>query len=221
MTTSNRLVTLATFPAPATASFIKSLLVAEGVQAFLADEFMMGMYWHLGNSMGWVKVQVAEADVPCANEILEASRETLADLGQEAFIAEATARAAVDESPEAVPLNATAGESDYGVVDPTEDLAVRALGSAVMGMVYAPLAFYGAWLVGRLMNSNSTLSAKAVRNLWLAFGITFMVFVGYTLIIGRAALLAWIGSVGAFSIRTFVRWINRRDDPRHAARPVS
>ncbi len=100
MTTSNRLVTLATFPAPATAGFIKSLLVAEGVQAFLADEIMMGMYWCLANSMGWVKVQVAEADVSRANEILEAYRETLADLGHEAFVAEATACMAVDESQE-------------------------------------------------------------------------------------------------------------------------
>jgi hypothetical protein len=218
---SNRLVTLATFPIPATAGFIKSLLVAEGVQALLADEFMVGMYWHLGNSMGWVKVQVAEADVSRANEILEAYRETLADLGQQAFVAEATACAAVDESPEAAPLMATADELDYGVLDPTEELADRALRSALMGLGCFPLAFYGAWLVGRLMRSNSKLSAKAARDLWLAFVITFMYFVGYSIIIGRGALLAWIGSVGAYSIRTFVRWINRRDDPRHAARPIA
>lgn len=222
MTTSNRLVTLATFPAPATAGFIRNLLVAEGVQAFLADEIMMGMFWHLGNSMGWAKVQVAEADVSRANEILEACRETLADLGYEAFAAEATSSMAVDEVQEpAFSTSLSADELDYGVVDSTDDLASRAFRSAVMGMGCVPLAFYGAWLVGRLMNSNSELSSAAARKLWLAFGITLMVFVAYSAFLGRGALLLWVASVGAFSIRAFIRWLNRRDDPRHASRPVS
>ena len=182
---------------------------------------MMGMFWHLGNSMGWVKVQVAAADVSRANEILEAHRETLTDLGQEVFVAEATACLPMDEAQEVAPLAAIADEPDYGASDPTEDLAARAFRSAVIGTGCFPLAFYGAWLVGRLMNSNSELSAKAARHLWLAFGITFLVFVAYSTVLGRSALLLWISSVGAFSVRAFVRWINRRDDPRHAPRPVA
>lgn len=221
MITSNRLVTLATFPAPATAGFIKSLLVAEGVRAFLADEIMMGMYWHLGNSMGWVKVQVAEADVTRANEILEACRETLADLGFEAFVMEAMTSIPSDESLESVPLTSTADEPDYAFVDPTDELAVKALRSAVMGMAYVPLALYGAWLVVQLMNSRSELSASAARKLWLASGITLAVLTGYSIVLGPYGFLFWVASAGAFSIRAVVRWVNRRGDPRHAARPIS
>src|SRR5437868_15459772 len=109
MLISNRLVTLATFPDPATAGFVKNLLVAEGVQAFLADQFSMGMLWYVGNSIGWVKVQVAETDVSQANEILEAYRETLADLGLEAFVSEAMNSLPAEESLEVVPLPSTAG----------------------------------------------------------------------------------------------------------------
>jgi hypothetical protein len=221
MTTSNRLVTLATFPAPATAGFIKSLLIAEGVQAFLADEITMGMFWHLGNSIGWVKVQVAEADVSRANEILEACRETLADLGLEAFVMEAMTSIPSEESSETVPVISAADEPDYAFVDPTDELAVKALRSAVVGMIYVPLALYGAWLVVQLMNSRSELSATAARKLWLASGITFAVLTGYSLVLGPYGFLFWVACLGALSIRAVLRWVNRRDDPRHAARPVS
>ena len=223
MITSNRLVTLATFPAPDAAGFIKNLLVAEGVQAFLADEFTMGMLWHLGNSIGWAKVQVAETDVTRANEILEAYRETVADLGHEAFAAEATACTALDEAQEPASFTSIANEPDYGAADPTAELASRALRSAVMGTGCVPLAFYGAWLIGRLMFSTAQLSAKAARKLWLAFGITLVVFLQYSMALGITLLLLGSGGilVGPLCILKLIRWINRRDDPRHASRPVS
>lgn len=221
MLTSNRLVTLATNPSPAAAGFIKNLLVAEGVQAFLADEITMGMFWHLGHSIGWVKVQVAEVDVSRANEILKASRETLADLGIQAFVTEAMNSIPSEESLEAAPLTSIADEPDYQVIDTTDELAAKALRSAVMGMIYVPLACYGAWLVDQLMNSSSELSATAARKLWLAFGITSVTFMGYSMILGPNGLLIWAVGVGALSIRAVLRWVNRRDDPRHAPRPVS
>ena len=225
MITSNRLVTLATFPEPATAGFIKNLLVAEGVQAFLADEFTMGTLWHLGNSIGWVKVQIAETDMTRAIEVLESHREAVADLGYEAFTAEATSSLAADESQETAPWTSTTDEPDDCVADPTEDLASRTLRSAVMGTGCVPLAFYGAWLVGRLILPTVELSTTAARKLWLAFGITIMVLLQYSVILGSTALLlafAFGGIlVASFCIREFIRWVNRRDDPRHASRPVS
>jgi len=84
------LVTLATFPTPVEAGFVRNLLEAEGVRAYLADEMTAGMFWQLGNTIGWVKLQVSAADLLRANEILEERQHTLADVGQEAFAAEAT-----------------------------------------------------------------------------------------------------------------------------------
>ncbi|HEY2249957.1 MAG TPA: DUF2007 domain-containing protein [Planctomycetaceae bacterium] len=223
MITPNRLVTLETFPAPATASFIRDLLVAEGVPAFIADEQAMVMLWYVGNSIGWVKLQVAESDVGRAHEILEAHRQTMADLGHEAFAAEATDCLPADAAHETAFWPSVGDERDVDVEDPLDQLASRALRSAVMGMGCAPLAIYGAWLVGGLVFSSGELSAAAARKLWLAFGITFMVFLTYAMPIGGPALVVGIGGsvVGAFCIRGFTRWINRRDDPRHASRPVS
>src|SRR5258708_37898633 len=87
---SYRLVTLATFPAPPVAGLVKDLLAAEGVRAFLADEMTTVMFWHLGSASGWTKLQVEEADVARATEILGNYRQTFVDLGREAFAAEAT-----------------------------------------------------------------------------------------------------------------------------------
>jgi hypothetical protein len=223
MSTSNRLVTLETFTAPAAASFIRDLLVADGVPAFLADEHALVMFWHLGNAFGWVKLWVAESDVDRADEILEAHRQTLADLGQEAFVAEAIGSPSAEEMQPAECCASTGDEPLFDVADSMDELASRAWRSAVLGLGCFPLAFYGAWLVGRLIFSTGELSATAACKLWLSFGITFVVFLGYSVIIGGPALLLGIGgsAVGAFCIREFVRWVNRRDDPGHAPRPVS
>src|SRR5262245_62245570 len=70
----NSLVTLETLPNPERARFIQGLLESEGVPASLADEAAGGMMWHLNNAIGGIKVQVTEADIPRAQEILEAHR---------------------------------------------------------------------------------------------------------------------------------------------------
>src|SRR5207302_4282887 len=93
-------VTLATFPVPTAASFMKSLLIAEGTRAYLADEIAVGMLWHLSIAIGWVKLQVAEADVARATRILEEYRQAVDDLGQEAFAAEAISSPAADKEPD-------------------------------------------------------------------------------------------------------------------------
>ncbi len=167
----HELVTLATFPTPVEAGFVKNLLEAEGIRAFLADEITAGMFWQLGNSIGWVKLQVAEGDADRATEILEEHHRTLADVGQEAFAAEATSTPAeaeaVDEGPDDSPE------------DPNDELAARAFHAAGIGLIFLPILLYAAWLIGRLIFSRSELSERASRRLWLAFGITIVGLSGY------------------------------------------
>src|SRR5262245_10156703 len=95
----NSLVTLDTFPNPEHARFIQGLLESEGVPAYLADETAAGMMWHLSSDIGGIKLQVAEADTPRAQEILEAHRQTLADMSPEAFAAEAESSPSAEELP--------------------------------------------------------------------------------------------------------------------------
>ena len=213
---SNRLVTLATFPAPPVAGMVKDLLAAEGVRAFLADEMTTVMFWHLGIALGWTKLQVAEADVARATEILGTYRQTLVDLGGEAFATEAMSCPVADDDLESTAAVPAVGDMDDEFVDPTEDLASRALRSAVIGMGFGPIAIYGAWLVGRLIVSKSVLNAKAARKLWVAFSVTFAHFLMYAAVLGRTPLVFVIGGVvvAAFCIRELVRWVNRRQSPR-------
>ena len=67
---SNELVTVASFANPIEANLAKNNLEAAGVRTFLANEESVDMLWHLGNAMGWIKVQVAHDDVDVARAFL-------------------------------------------------------------------------------------------------------------------------------------------------------
>jgi Putative prokaryotic signal transducing protein len=67
---SAHLVTVTSCSKPAEALAIRLQLEAAGVPVFLADEFTISMDWLLSNAIGGIKVQVAEADVPRACEVL-------------------------------------------------------------------------------------------------------------------------------------------------------
>lgn len=180
MSVSSRLVTLTNFPGPTEAGFIKNLLEAEGIHAYLADDVAVGMVGYLGNAMGWVKLQVAEDDLERANEILEAHRQTIADVGPEAFAAEATSAVDTDEiETEASGSSAAEEGDDDDTVDPMDELAWRALRAAGLGLMFVPLTFYAAWLIGRLIFSKGELSSSASWKLWLAFALVILVFGGY------------------------------------------
>ena len=169
----NPLVTLDTFPNPERARFIQGLLESEGVPAYLADETAGGMMWHLSSAIGGIKVQVAEADILRAQEVLEAHRQTLADLGPEAFAAEATSNPPADEFPTGAPQDlATDADADDEPPNPTDELASRAWRAAAIGVVCCPVLVYAIWLIGRLIFSKTELSPRASRHFWLAFTIT-------------------------------------------------
>jgi hypothetical protein len=60
------LVTVAAFEGPLKASLLASRLETEGIQCFIADAEMVGMYQLLTSAVGGVKVQVSERDAPRA-----------------------------------------------------------------------------------------------------------------------------------------------------------
>jgi hypothetical protein len=67
---SAHLITVTSCSKPAEALAIRLQLEAAGISVFLADEFTISMDWLLSNAIGGIKVQVAEADVPRACEVL-------------------------------------------------------------------------------------------------------------------------------------------------------
>ena len=67
---SAHLITVTSCSKPAEALAIRLQLEAAGIPVFLADEFTISMDWLLSNAIGGIKVQVAEADVLRACEVL-------------------------------------------------------------------------------------------------------------------------------------------------------
>lgn len=73
----NALITIRTFSYPTQAYLAKSLLEAYGVEAFVADDYIVAMNWLYSNTVGGVKIQVRKRDVPAAIKLLERVREPL------------------------------------------------------------------------------------------------------------------------------------------------
>ncbi len=67
-----KLITVAVYSTPYEANMVKSKLEANGIPAFVADEYTIGMNWLYSNALGGVKVQVPESLVPEALEVLRA-----------------------------------------------------------------------------------------------------------------------------------------------------
>lgn len=66
------LVTIGRYSTPYEANMAKSHLESEGIPAFIADEYTVGMNWLYSNALGGVKVQVPESLASEAQQILTA-----------------------------------------------------------------------------------------------------------------------------------------------------
>lgn len=73
------LVTVAAFSQPYQAELAKAHLESEGIQAFLSDEYVVGINWFLSNAVGGVTLQVAEPDAVAAREILSTDQSDASD----------------------------------------------------------------------------------------------------------------------------------------------
>ena len=69
----SKLVTVCTYTSAVQAEMARLALEAEGVAAFVNDATIVTAEWLLGSALGGVKLEVAEADVPAAMAVLEAT----------------------------------------------------------------------------------------------------------------------------------------------------
>ncbi len=136
---SGRLVTVGTFATPAEAGIVRNHLEADGIRAFLADEAIVGMAWHLGTAVGGVKLQVAKDDVERAVSVISAHRTaSIADEEWQTNHADDDLQEDWDD----------AEEQEIG--SPIDDLVVRAFRAAGFGLLFPPLQLYSLWLLARI-----------------------------------------------------------------------
>lgn len=168
------LVILATFPTPSEAGFFRSLLESEGIPSYLGDDATVGIHPLLGNTIGWVKLQVAAHDLDRAVELLEARKSDAEKMSPEEFAALALEDEPAEgrelelkSPPEQEPESHGADEAE----DPLEELARRAFRASVIGLAFFPLLPYAAWVLGRLIFSGGEWSARTSRNAWAAAAV--------------------------------------------------
>lgn len=65
------MITVGCYSKPEEAHLMRMKLGANGVKAYLRDEFTTQMYWFYSNAIGGVKVEIFEEDEQRAKEILE------------------------------------------------------------------------------------------------------------------------------------------------------
>ena len=65
------LVTIAKFYSLGEAKLAQGKLSSEGISAFLCDEHMHAINWHMGGAFGGIRLQVPDSQVVRALEVLE------------------------------------------------------------------------------------------------------------------------------------------------------
>ena len=153
-----KLVTITTFDMPTEAHLAKNLLEANGLTAFLADEFIVGVAWHLSNALGGIKLQVTETDAEHAIAILE-RRGGAAPTVKEGI----PGTAEIAENP---------AETLVSISDRT---AHRALQAALLGLLLLPLHLYSLWVIGGLFFSRQKISKRGWKKIWVAGMLDLMV----------------------------------------------
>jgi hypothetical protein len=166
------LVTVAVLDNPEQAALARNLLDAAGIPAYLADENMVGMAWHMGGAVGGIKLQVAAEDEEDARALLDKD-----------FVAEPDTAIAQGPSPlpdrhrHAIAAGAPGiGRSAPDVDDdddespPTlrEKNAKAALRMSIIGLVFPPLLFVAFYLLFQIVGSDERLEEKPRRDAWIA-----------------------------------------------------
>jgi len=132
-------------------------LGADGIEGFIPDENMANQTWHLGRAMGGIRVQVRQADLERAHQIL-------AEPG------------AVDLDAEVVPGKRPNGvhQDDDGTIGPGDRAAYRAMRVAlvslwVMGLIHPYSLFLSVRALGR-----GDLTGWGRRRAWIALGVSLV-----------------------------------------------
>lgn len=173
---SGDLVTVAVFGTPTEAAMAQNLLESEGIAAFVNDESVPGMFWHLGNAVGGVKLQVPAGDEERAATVLESVGETGhgSELSTEEW-----------DDPDGHAAEESEPSEDGGSVSVADETVARAFRAAGVGLAILPVQFYSLWLLVSLDNDESQLSASGRRMVWLTLLLDLPVLL-------VSALLLWL-----------------------------
>jgi hypothetical protein len=143
------LITVARFTDPATAGLAQSRLEAAGIPSFLADEFTMGLAWHLNVALGGIRLQVAPEHADDVRLLLEEP-----GLAVETWQDES-------DAPSAIPV---AEDSEEG---PRALLARRTVRAGVIGWILTPMLIYSLIIGIRSLAMRGELSVRQRTQLWL------------------------------------------------------
>lgn len=136
----NNFVTVATFSNYVDANLAKQLLESAGIQCYLANESTLNTAWHLTVAVGWLKLQVHQADLEQAKDVLASSE-----------LAETTAYNLFQDD---------ADDDDFVKISWADETADRAFRTSVIGLIllFLPIQLYSLWLLIRLFVSRRQIS---------------------------------------------------------------
>jgi hypothetical protein len=153
----DELVTLTRCSELIAAQLLCGRLGAEGIEGFIPDENMANQTWHLSRAIGGIRVQVRQAD-------LERARQILTEPGAVELDAEATAEGRPNG----------AHEDDDGTIGPGDRSAYRAMRVALVSL----------WLMGLIHPYSLILSVRALgrgdltswgrRRAWIGLGVSLV-----------------------------------------------
>ena len=184
----SELVTVASFADPIEANLAKNKLEAAGVRTFLANEECVDMLWHVGNAMGWIKVQVANDDVDVARALLSQHNHPATSPLDEPVedsleVAKSTRVPNFDDEGEGAGDEQEDEEDEPDpILNGREKDAERACRGAVVGLLFLPLQLYVFYLLLKIFISQEPPGDRqrtkafiaAVINLPLMIGLCFL-----------------------------------------------
>jgi hypothetical protein len=185
-TTSDELVTVATYDDAVSARMALNHLCETGLTAVLSDESTVAMDWLLSNAIGGIKLQVHSKDLTVAHRLLEEHHRS---------------EAAADGAPAIETLEAEMGEPDVDAealgdiegeapsAEDEDDLeeepplttrernGLRAFRGALLGILFPPIELYVLYLVYKVFVSDERLGAR-YRNMARAAAVIMLIVLG-------------------------------------------
>lgn len=188
-----RLVTIATFDQAAQARLAKNLLDEAGIRCAVTDETLVAMEWMLSNAVGGIKVQVWEEDADRALDLLEQK------LGEEAAEEPVSPEELAAQAEAAVPEDVV---EEFGPrVEPgdppiarlstwnRDEYARRGVFAAILGLMFAPVAFYAVYLLLNASFGSGEISARGRFNTLMGWWITLAALCVFSVFCGGLSYL--------------------------------
>jgi hypothetical protein len=192
------LATLETFWSAPEAYVVCTRLESEGIEAVVTDELATTSGLGLGNLSGGVRVEVPEAQLTRAHDILESCRHAAAH--EERVIAQRVVEGIQTEP--ALQVNVAAGSERVTAVRTAEDFILASYRTAILSIsmllpvfLLVPISIYSMYLLVRSLSSTGEVSAAAQRQFSVA------------LVINLAFLLLWWAPLAGLFIYTMSHWL--------------